>query len=197
HLRVGEDERRALLACPSQRERARREDGDQARDRDGQDRQRDQHLDHSEAAFLGDPAVEPDGQQARHRSYFSCCQEPGTTAQVACGLPVVVVVAAPGAPLGGSTVVRSFAFPDIVARSAITGPLTFELADALNTPFTKETPSYVPEPVSEKPGLALPALIATISSRFVFGSKLPLHGLPEIGCAQIFAPAVIVTLPLT
>ena len=48
-----------------------------------------------------------------------------------------------------------------------------------------------------KPGLTLPALTATISRRFVFGSKFPLQGLPEIGMAQIFAPLVMVTVPLT
>ena len=73
---------------------------------------------------------------------MSCCHEPGTTAHAACAGPVVVVVLdAPGAPLGGFTVVRSFAFPDIVARSAITGPLTFEPLAALKRPLTNETPS--------------------------------------------------------
>ena len=59
---------------------------------------------------------------------MSCCHEPGTPAKAAWSTPVVVVVVveAPGAPGGGLTVVRSFALPDIVAVSAITGPFTSE-----------------------------------------------------------------------
>ena len=113
---------------------------DQCRNPDAEQGQRDQQLDDAEP-FVRRRLSPRQGWErlpGQGHGCLSCCHEPGTLLQIAWSglwLVVVVVDAAPGAPGGGSTVERSLAFPDIVAVSAITGPLTVAPLPALKTPL--------------------------------------------------------------
>src|SRR5581483_3135444 len=223
HLRVGQGQRCALLPRALERERARDEDGEQGADPDGEQHHRDDQLDQPERLLLAAKAPQPgrQGDGAGSHGYLSCCHDPGTLLHPTWSSPwtvvvvvivsdvvvvsvlvevvvdVVVEVVTPGAPAGGLTVFRSFAFPDIVAVSAITGPLIVAPLAALKFLFVNAMPSKTAAPLSVNPSVAFPASIATSSSRSSLGSKLPLQGLPLIARAQTFVPLPKLIVPLT
>src|SRR5579862_6672477 len=125
-----------------QRQRARREHGDESPDRDGEDRERDQHLDDPEAVLLENArnALRP----RRCRAHCSCCHVPGSGVTLAEEGPVVVVVVVDAAPglVTGTAKVSLIAFAPLnVPVSAVTGPFITEPFAPLNAPFVYAMPS--------------------------------------------------------